>query len=514
MTPPACPRPRSSPAACCRSPARPPATACPTTPPRSPPPACPGSPPPGRASAAPAPSPPGRPSPGSTAPSPSSCWPPTARSTPAPSRPGTPPPPGPASASPPPPPRPPPASPTSPASPPATPCPKPPAPPPAGTPSPSCPAPWPPGPASPPPPPPSSSNSKTPTTSSTRAPPAPPTPASAPSRSPASKPPPSTNTPRHSGNTARESGVIVNGQLAADRQRLAGEHEPGVEFGLLEREVPPHPDLAGDQPRPACPAHPALARERQVGPRPLRPVQHGRAHRDRHGRPSAIENDRGLAPAGHGRLGVLFGLGRSVLDVKELPVHSVTRDAQLGEHGHSVGHHAVRPAQPPVVDIRHVAERGQQPSQSRRIQPAAEQLDLLRLAGQYVCQLQPLRITVLQVGDLVGEHHRVGAPVPVQQRRVRPRVGQRRRRDRQHRRDARTRGDQHVPPRRAQIRGERPRRRLDLDPLPRPHLVHQPAGHRAAWHLADADAQGLAGRSADRVRAPLVPPAQQAPERQ
>ena len=40
--------------------------------------------------------------------------------------------------------------------------------------------------------------------------------------------------------------------------------------------------------------------------------------------------------------------------------------------------------------------------------------DLARLAGEQVDQLQPGAVAVLQVGQLVGEHHRVRAPVAVE----------------------------------------------------------------------------------------------------
>ena len=57
---------------------------------------------------------------------------------------------------------------------------------------------------------------------------------------------------------------------------------------------------------------------------------------------------------------------------------------------------------------------------------------------------------------------------------------------------------------RGQVRGERARRRLHLDHVAGPDLVHQPAGHRAARHLAHADARRPPGGGADRVGAPLV----------
>src|ERR1700722_2374327 len=49
----------------------------------------------------------------------------------------------------------------------------------------------------------------------------------------------------------RWSGVVVDGQLVGERDRLAGEHESGGELSGLEREVAAHPRLARPQQRPA-----------------------------------------------------------------------------------------------------------------------------------------------------------------------------------------------------------------------------------------------------------------------
>ena len=104
-------------------------------------------------------------------------------------------------------------------------------------------------------------------------------------------------------------------------------------------------------------------------------------------------------------------------------------------------------------------------------------------------ELQPGTVAVLQVGQLVGEHHRVGAPVAVED------------------------GDRGSPSASAvaasdstgvipdpattntcsagggQVGGEAALRRQHLDLVARAHLVHQPGGEEPTGHLADADPQ-------------------------
>ena len=63
-----------------------------------------------------------------------------------------------------------------------------------------------------------------------------------------------------------------------------------------------------------------------------------------------------------------------------------------------------------------VEQRRQEQAQLGGVEAAAEQLRLAWLAGQHVDQLDPSGRPVLEVGELVGEHHRVGAPVAVQHR--------------------------------------------------------------------------------------------------
>jgi hypothetical protein len=63
------------------------------------------------------------------------------------------------------------------------------------------------------------------------------------------------------------------------------------------------------------------------------------------------------------------------------------------------------------------------------VETSGEQLDVAWLAGQDVDELEPLREAVLEVGELVDEHHGVRAAVAVQQGHARVLFGQQRRHD-------------------------------------------------------------------------------------
>jgi hypothetical protein len=199
------------------------------------------------------------------------------------------------------------------------------------------------------------------------------------------------------------------------------------------------------------------------------------------------------------------GAGRGVLDVEQLAVDPPPRHAELGEQADRVLHQAERAAQPPVVHRGHVDGDRQQRAQLGRVEPAVEQLDLLRLAAEHVDQADPLRVGVLEVGDLVGEHHRVVAPVAVEQGDgglvLRGEHGGG---DGQYRGDPAARRDQHVVAGHVQVGGERAGRRLDLDDVAGPYLVHQPAGDGAARHLAHPDARRAAPGRADGIGPALV----------
>ncbi len=107
-----------------------------------------------------------------------------------------------------------------------------------------------------------------------------------------------------------------------------------------------------------------------------------------------------------------------------------------------------------------------------------------------------------------------GAPVPVQHGHLRVRVPQGGGGDRQHRRDAGPGRDQHVPARDLQVRGERARRRLHLDPSPgRTSRTSQPDTAPSGTSRTPIRS-ALAGRGADRVRPPLLPAVDDPPQRQ
>ena len=147
----------------------------------------------------------------------------------------------------------------------------------------------------------------------------------------------------------------------------------------------------------------------------------------------------------------------------------------------------------------------QQRAQLAWVEPTVEQLHFLRLTAEHVDQADPRRVRVLEVGDLVGEHHRVVAPVAVQQRDGRVGMcGEYGAGDGQDGRDPAARGDQDMVPSYVEVGGEGSRRRLDVDHVPGPDLVHEPAGHRTPRHLADADARRAAPGRADRVGAALI----------
>ena len=117
---------------------------------------------------------------------------------------------------------------------------------------------------------------------------------------------------------------------------------------------------------------------------------------------------------------------------------------------------------------------GEQSAQPVGVEPAREQLDVTRLARQHVHELEAGAVAVLQVGQLLGEHHRCwSSGCRRAASAASPGWRQHRRGDRQHRRDARPGGDAQVP---AAVRGraEAAAGRLHLDLVAGPHLVDQP----------------------------------------
>src|SRR5262245_20666782 len=101
---------------------------------------------------------------------------------------------------------------------------------------------------------------------------------------------------------ARGSGIEVHCDVVPDREGLAGQDEPGLHLGGLERVVASHVDLALGDPGPAGAADTALAREREVGPHRLRAVEDRVVPGQRRGGAEPVEDDghlRGL-PGGRG----------------------------------------------------------------------------------------------------------------------------------------------------------------------------------------------------------------------
>ena len=79
-------------------------------------------------------------------------------------------------------------------------------------------------------------------------------------------------------------------------------------------------------------------------------------------------------------------------------------DAGVEQRLPALGDHAERAAQVPLVDLVDGQQRGEQPLQPVAVDPPGQQLALLLLAGQHVQHLQPLRVAVLEVGQLLEEH--------------------------------------------------------------------------------------------------------------
>src|SRR5690242_21789509 len=88
------------------------------------------------------------------------------------------------------------------------------------------------------------------------------------------------------------SAVVVDGHRVGGRAGLAGEDETRGELVVLQGEVAAHLDLARGDPGPAGAAHPALARERQIGAHVLGGVEDrlGAGGRERGG--AAFQDDR------------------------------------------------------------------------------------------------------------------------------------------------------------------------------------------------------------------------------
>ena len=156
-----------------------------------------------------------------------------------------------------------------------------------------------------------------------------------------------------------------------------------------------------------------------------------------------------------------------------------------------------------MVDRRERHQRGQQLAKAFALEPAREQLHVTGLAGEDVDEVEAGAVPVLQVGQLLGEHHRRRGPVAVQQRQPRVRVAQHRRGDRHHRRDPGAGGDAQVAST-VGLGAEAALRGLHLDLVTRTDLVDQPLREPTAGDQAYADPRPLPYLRADRVVAAMV----------
>ena len=150
------------------------------------------------------------------------------------------------------------------------------------------------------------------------------------------------------------------------------------------------------------------------------------------------------------------------------------------------------------------AGQTQEGRQLGAIDPAAVQGHVDLLAREHGVQRQPREMAVFQVFQLFLEHRAGDRPVAVQQRAAGVRAAfERGLEDGQHGRDAAATGHrEQVPGRLRERRTEAPLRRHHVEHVTCFQLHVQPSRKGARGHPAHADTQGLAGCSADRVRAP------------
>jgi hypothetical protein len=198
-------------------------------------------------------------------------------------------------------------------------------------------------------------------------------------------------------------------------------------------------------------------------------------------------------------------LGGRLVDVEELEVHALAGYAELGQHLLGVEQHRVRPAQPDVVEPFDRDQRGQQPAQAVCVQPAGEQLDVARLPRQHVHELELRPVAVLEVRQVLREHHRATGAVAVEQRHLAG-AGQHAARDGEHRRDAGAGRDAQVPAALEQRRvgAEPAARALHLHDVTGAHVADQPAAEQPVGDLAHADPRAGARRCGDGVLAALL----------
>ena len=237
-------------------------------------------------------------------------------------------------------------------------------------------------------------------------------------RSPASR----TRASRSSGTNAPRgcrSGVVVELDLgrspgATGRPALARGPAPPAQ-GV----VAVHPHLALDQPGPAGAADPAGAGERRVRAGPQRGGQ------DRLGpvgmstvvvRPSrltvTVPPRRPRRPPSSERGG---GGSSSTWNSSRWTCPGSAPAARRSSSARA-GHHPERPAEVPLVDRVHRQHGVEDPAQALGVEPAGEQLGVLGLPGEHVDQLEPRRVPVLEVLQLLEEHDRRRTTVAIEQR--------------------------------------------------------------------------------------------------
>ena len=168
--------------------------------------------------------------------------------------------------------------------------------------------------------------------------------------------------------------------------------------------------------------------------------------------------------------------------------------------------HPERPAQVPLVDGRPAAPARRAARRAAPRPGAPPAAHRLGLAREDVDELQPARVPVLQVLELLDEHDRVGAAVAVDHRAAA--AGLLRedgRDDRDDRRDPAARGDERVVARwrRVELRPEAAGGRHHVEQVADPQPVRDVRGERppGRWRTPTASSPLRRGR-ADRVRAP------------
>ena len=224
-------------------------------------------------------------------------------------------------------------------------------------------------------------------------------------------------------------------------------------------------------------------------------------HRRGHAPPVEYDGDLARLAGQHGLRAV--ERRRRLVDVEELEVHLLPGHPEPLEGVPGVRDHPERPAQPDVVDRRERHQGGQQPAQAIALEPTGEQLDVAGFAREDVDEVEATAVPVLQVRQLLGEHHRRRRAVAVEQGQPGVGVRQHGRGDRHHRRDPRTRGDAQVPTA-VRRRAEAAAWGLHVDPVTRSHLVDQPLREPTARDHPYADARSLTHSGADRVVASVV----------